>query len=116
MYNALPLIHLCYECTCNVIILLWPLYTGGDPFQLLLLLLKNYIIIVQSIVSGNTGLHYAASNGFSEGYYCLVQHGASATSQLDSDNGMSPLDVARKHGKFNAIKKAGIVIIIVSYS
>ena len=58
--------------------------------------------------SENTSLHYAAANGFSEGYYCLLQHG---TSQLVCDNdGKTPLEVARKHGKFNAIKKAGICL------
>ena len=57
-------------------------------------------------VSNNTALHFAAANGFSEGFYCLLQHGGGGASVSKS-----ALEVARKHGKSNAIKKAGIQLL-----
>lgn len=54
--------------------------------------------------SGNTGLHYAAAGGHPEVYYCLLQHGAD--SELCNNSGDNPLDIARKHGKRQAISKA----------
>ena len=61
--------------------------------------------------SGNTGLHYAAAGGHSEVYYCLLQHGAD--SELCNNSGDNPLDIARKHGKRQAISKAGELINMI---
>ena len=56
------------------------------------------------IDAGNTGLHFAATGGHSEAYYCLLQHGAN--SGIHNKEGNNPLDVARRHGKPQAIGKA----------
>ena len=46
---------------------------------------------------GDTALHYACYNGFTKGVKELIAQGANAS--IRSDNGRTPLDVARREGQ-----------------
>ena len=63
-----------------------------------------YLFINLYLVSSYTGLHYAAANGYTEVYYCLLRHGADST-RLNNKNENS-LDVARQRGKTQHINRA----------